>query len=151
MIEVNNPNKTKIESGIYNKGEIDLEHIIQSVKKDPKFSEAGSVHTFTGMVRCSSKTGKPVIGMKIDAYNDLANESIRKICNKLKQEKGIIDIKIIHLKGEFELSEDLVYVVVASAHRKEGFETISKAVDMYKKEIAVWKREDFKDGSSEWI
>ena len=89
--------------------------------------------------------------MKIDAYNDLANKSIKKICEKLEQEKGIINIKIIHLKGDFELSEDLVYVVVASAHRKEGFAVISKAVDMYKKEIAVWKREDFKDGSSEWI
>ncbi|MCK4286281.1 MAG: molybdenum cofactor biosynthesis protein MoaE, partial [Candidatus Lokiarchaeota archaeon] len=150
-IEVNNPNEIEIESGIYNKGEIDLERIIQSVKKDPKFSEAGSIHTFTEIVRCSSKTGKPVIGMKIDAYNDLANESIKKICDKLKQEKGIIDVKIIHLKGEFELSEDLVYLVVASTHRKEGFEIISKAVDMYKKDIAVWKREDFKDGSSEWV
>jgi len=40
---------------------------------------------------------------------------------------------------------------VASAHRKEGFKVISNAVDMYKKEIAVRKREDFKDGSSEWI
>jgi molybdopterin synthase catalytic subunit len=89
--------------------------------------------------------------MKIDAYDDLANESISKICSKLKQENGIIDIKIVHLKGDFELSEDLVYVVVASAHRKEGFEVISKAVDMYKKEIAVWKRENYVDGSSDWI
>ncbi|MCK4286944.1 MAG: molybdenum cofactor biosynthesis protein MoaE, partial [Candidatus Lokiarchaeota archaeon] len=137
MIEVNNPNEIEIESGIYNKGEIDLERIIQSVKKDPKFSEAGSIHTFTGIVRSSSKTGRPVVSMKIDAYDDLANENISKICAKLKQEKGIIDIKIIHLKGDFKLSEDLVYVVVASAHRKEGFEVISNAVDMYKKEIAV--------------
>lgn len=144
-------NEAKIESGIYNKGEIDLEHIIQSVKRDSNIEEAGSIHTFTGIVRCSSKTGKSVIGIKIDAYDELATESIKKISKKLKQEKGIIDIRIIHLKGEFELSEDLVYVVVASAHRKEGFEVISKAVDMYKKEIAVWKREDFKDGSSEWI
>lgn len=89
--------------------------------------------------------------MKIDAYDDLANKSIFKICEKLKQRKGIIDIKIIHLKGEFELSEDLVYVIVASAHRKEGFETIADAVEMYKKEIEVWKREDYEDGSNEWI
>ena len=148
---MNTQNETEIKSGIYNKGEIDLTRIIQSIKRDSNIEEAGSIHTFTGIVRCSSKTGKPVVRMKIDAYNDLANESIKKICSKLKQEKGIINIKIIHLKGEFDLSEDLVYVVVASAHRKEGFEVISNAVDMYKKEIAVWKREDFIDGSSEWI
>ena len=144
-------NEDFVKSGIYNKGEIELESIIKSVKANPKIKKAGSIHTFTGIVRDSSINGKPVARMKIDAYDELANKSIFEICERLKQEKGIIDVKIVHLKGEFELSEDLVYVVVASAHRKEGFEVISKAVDMYKKEIAVWKREDFNDGTSEWI
>ncbi|MFX0003514.1 MAG: molybdenum cofactor biosynthesis protein MoaE [Promethearchaeota archaeon] len=144
-------NKTNIKSGVYNKGEIDLEHIIKLIKTNPHISKAGSIHTFTGIVRDSSINGKSVIKMQIDAYDELANNSIGRICEKLKQRKGIIDIIIIHLKGQFDLSEDLVYVVVASAHRKEGFEVISEAIEMYKKEIAVWKREDFSDGTSEWI
>jgi molybdopterin synthase catalytic subunit len=145
------PNKDTVKSGIYNKGEIELENIIGSMKTNPKIKKAGSIHTFTGIVRDSSINGKPVIKMKIDAYDELANKSIMKICKTLKQEKGIIDIKIVHLKGEFDLSEDLVYVVVASGHRKEGFDAISKAVEMYKKEIAVWKKEEFNDGTSEWV
>lgn len=144
-------NEDFVKSGIYNKGEIELESIIKSVKANPKIKKAGSIHTFTGVVRDSSINSKPVTGMKIDAYDELANKSILEICERLKRIKGIIDVKIVHLKGEFELSEDLVYVVVASAHRKEGFDVISKAVDMYKKEIAVWKREDFNDGTSGWI
>ncbi len=148
---MNTHNASEIKSGIYNKGEVDLASIIQSIKKGSKIEEAGSIHTFTGIVRSSSQTGKSVVSMKIDAYNDLANKSINKICTNLKQEKGIIDIKIIHLKGDFKLSEDLVYVIVASAHRKEGFEVIEKAIEMYKKEITVWKKEDYSDGSSEWI
>jgi molybdopterin synthase catalytic subunit len=141
----------RIISGIYSKGEIDLGTIIKSIKENSNIQEAGSIHTFTGIVRSTSKKGKPVVKMKIDAFDELANQSIIKICERLKQKEGIIDIRIIHLKGEFELSEDLVYVVVASAHREEGFEAIKNAVDMYKKEITVWKREDFNDGSSEWI
>ena len=141
----------QVKSGIYNKGEVELESIIKSIKTNPNIKKAGSIHTFTGIVRDVSINGKPVISMRIDAYDELANKSIVKICEKLKQESGIIDIKLVHLKGDFKLSEDLVYVVVASAHRKEGFTVISKAVEMYKKEIAVWKREDFNDGSSEWI
>ncbi len=89
--------------------------------------------------------------MKIDAYDDLANKNIEKICEELKKEAGIIDVIIAHLKGDFEISDDLVYVVVASAHRKEGFEVIKMAVERYKKKIEVWKRENFKDGTSEWI
>ena len=144
-------NEDFVKSGIYDKGKIELENIIKSVKANPKIKKAGSIHAFTGIVRDSSINDKPVARMKIDAYDELANKSIFEICERLKQENGIIDVKIVHLKGEFELSEDLVYVVVASAHRKEGFDVISKAVDMYKKEIAVWKREDFNDGTSEWI
>ena len=140
-----------IESGIYAKGEVNLDSIVKSLKKTSNIKGAGSIHTFTGIVRNSSKNGKPVVGINIDAYDELANKSIIRICQELKQKEGIIDIKLIHLKGEFKLSEDLVYVVVASAHRKEGFEAIEKAVEMYKKEIAVWKKEDYSDGSSEWL
>ena len=148
---MNTSDKTRNISGIYKKGEITLEHIINSVKDNSNIKKAGSIHTFTGIVRESSLNGKLVDSMKIDAYDDLANESIIKICNRLKQEEGIIDVKIVHLKGDFDLTDDLVYVVVASAHRKEGFNVISKAVEMYKKEIAVWKRENYENGSSEWI
>ncbi|MFW9973323.1 MAG: molybdenum cofactor biosynthesis protein MoaE [Candidatus Odinarchaeota archaeon] len=144
-------NEDSIKSGIYKKGEIELEHLIKSLKKNPNIRKAGSIHTFTGIVRDSSNNGKVVNSMKIDAYDDLANASIVKICNILKKKEGIIDVKIIHLKGDFNVSEDLIYVVIASAHRKEGFEVISEAVEMYKKEIAVWKRENFRDGTSEWI
>ncbi len=148
---MNTNDKTRNTSGISKKGEITLEHIINSVKDNSNIKKAGSIHTFTGIVRESSLNGKLVDSMKIDAYDDLANESIIKICNRLKQEEGIIDVKIVHLKGDFDLTDDLVYVVVASAHRKEGFNVISKAVEMYKKEIAVWKRENYENGSSEWI
>ena len=143
--------KTRNISGIYKKGEMTLEHIINSVKNNSNIKKAGSIHTFTGIVRESSINGKRVDSMKIDAYDDLANDSIIRICDRLKQEEGIIDVKIVHLKGDFDLTDDLVYVVVASAHRKEGFNVISKAVEMYKKEIAVWKRENYENGSSEWI
>jgi len=146
-----NKNENQVKSGIYKNGEINLESIIHAIKENLNITKAGSIHTFTGIVRDSSIEGKTVISMKIDAYDDLANKSIEKICKKLKKEAGIIDVMIVHLKGDFDLSDDLVYVVVASAHRKEGFDTVSKAVEMYKKEIAVWKREDFIDGTSEWI
>ncbi|MFX1496673.1 MAG: molybdenum cofactor biosynthesis protein MoaE [Promethearchaeota archaeon] len=144
-------NDETVQSGIYNKGEIGLENIINSIKKNHKIKEAGSIHTFTGIVRNSSLEGKPVVSMKVDAYDELARKSINDICEKLKRVNGIIDVKIIHLKGEFDLSDDLVYVVVASAHRKEGFDVIKQAVEMYKKEVAVWKREDFANGTSKWI
>lgn len=140
-----------IKSGIYSKGEISLDDIIQFIKKEKSITKAGSIHTFSGIVRATSKDGRPVKGIKIDAYEALANKSIDQICEDIKKQYGIIDIILVHYQGDFELSEDLVHVVVLAAHREEGFKALRTAVERYKKEIAVWKREDFQDGTVEWI
>ena len=144
-------NDEKISSGIYKKGEICYSDIIKSLKKNPNFKKAGAILTFTGVVRSSSLNGKEVMKMQIDAYDELANKNLEKICTELMNIPGIIDIKIVHLKGEFTISEDLVHVVLASAHREEGFEVLRLAIERYKKELAVWKKEIYSDGSSEWI
>ena len=144
-------NQKQVKSGIYNKGEINFEDVITSVKNNQKIDTAGAILTFTGIVRKTSEDGKPVKGLKIDAYDELANKAIGAICSDIKIKPGIIDIRIIHLKGEFAIKDDLVYVIVASAHRQEGFEALRTAVERYKKEITVWKRENFIDGRSEWV
>jgi len=144
-------NKKQINSGIYNKGEITFEDIISSVKSSDNIEEAGAILTFTGIVRKTSEEGKPVKSMKIDAYDELSNQIIETICSDIKINFGITDIKIVHLKGHFDISDDLVYVVVASAHRQEGFEALRSAVERYKHELTVWKKEEFLDGESKWV
>ncbi|MGQ4875018.1 MAG: molybdenum cofactor biosynthesis protein MoaE [Promethearchaeia archaeon] len=140
-----------MKSGIYRKGEISLEQIIDELKKREDIDKVGAILTFTGIVRGTSKNGKRVRGLKIDAYPELANESIEKIRNDIKKREGIIEVIIIHFMGDFDISEDLVYVIIACSHREEGFKALKDAVERYKKEIAVWKREDFKDGGSKWV
>jgi molybdopterin synthase catalytic subunit len=140
-----------IKSGIYNKGEVKLGNLISLMKKEERIRKAGAFLIFNGIVRESSQGGKPIKSLTIDAYNELANKSIEKICNEMKNREGIIDLKIIHLKGKFQITDDLVYVVVASAHRNEGFKTLRDTVERYKKELEVWKQEEFLNGDSEWV
>lgn len=145
-----NKQDNKVESGIYQKGEINFPMIIEAIKTNKEINKAGSILSFNGIVRETSKDGQRVKGLTIDAYDELANKSINKICRDIKKMDGIVDIKIIHLKGEFKISEDLVFVVIASAHREEGFKALRIAVERYKSEIEVWKKENYIDGSSEW-
>jgi len=148
---VNNNNFTQIKSGIYEKDEISLSNILFSLKNHPKIKETGSILTFTGIVRNTSKDGKLIRKLEIDAYEELANRSINKICKEIKEIPGIVDIIIIHFKGVFDIKDELVHVIVSSSHREEGFRALRLAVENYKKEIAVWKKEVFLDGSSEWV
>ena len=148
---MNEKNKNQINSGIYKKGEVTFENIIKSIKADSEIEEAGSILTFSGIVRKTSEDGKLVNGLIIDAYEELANKTIEEICSDINKENGIINVKIIHLIGEFSVSEDLVYVVVASAHRKEGFQALMSVVERYKKEISVWKKEMYINSDPQWI
>ncbi len=148
---MNNNNFTQVKSGIYKKDEINLSDIIFSLKNHPKIKDAGSILTFTGIVRNTSKEGKLIRNLEIDAYEELANRSINKICKEIKEIPGIVDVIIIHFKGVFDIKDELVHVIVTSSHREEGFKALRLAVENYKKEIAVWKKEVFLDGSSEWV
>ena len=148
---MNDINFTQVKSGIYEKDKISLSNIIFSLKNHPKIKDAGSILTFTGIVRNTSKNGKLIRSLEIDAYEELANNSINKICKEIKEVPGIVDIVIVHFKGAFDIKDELVHVVVASSHREEGFKALRLAVEKYKKEIAVWKKEVFSDGSSEWV
>jgi molybdopterin synthase catalytic subunit len=141
----------QVKSGIYEKDEINLSNLIFSLKNHPKIKDVGSILTFTGIVRNTSKNGKLIRSLEIDAYEELANKSINKICKEIKEIPGIVDLIIVHFKGVFDITDELVHVVVASSHREEGFKALRLAVEKYKEEIAVWKKEVFPDGSSEWV
>jgi len=146
-----NTNKfTQVKSGIYEKDQISLSSILLSLRNNPKINDTGSILTFTGVVRNTSQDGRLIISLEIDAYEELANKSINKICKEIKEIPGIIDVIIIHFKGKFDINDELVHVLVASSHREEGFKALRLAVERYKKEIAVWKKEVFLDGNSEW-
>ena len=148
---MNNNNFTQVKSGIYQKDEINLSNIIFSLKNHPKIQDVGSILTFTGIVRNTSKDGKLIRELEIDAYEEFANKSINKICKEIKEIPGIVEIIIVHFKGTFDIKDELVHVTIASSHREEGFKALRLAVERYKKEIAVWKKEIFLDGSSEWV
>jgi molybdopterin synthase catalytic subunit len=59
----------------------------------------------------------------------------------LSQKPGIVDVQIHHLLGEFNIGEDLVYVSVAGSHRTDVFPVLREAVERYKKEAPIFKKE----------
>ena len=64
-----------------------------------------------------------------------------KISEDLTQKPGIVNVQIHHLLGEFNVGDDLVYVAVAGAHRTDVFPVLREAVERYKSEAPVFKKE----------
>jgi len=128
-------------SGVHKKGKFSLFETIKNLKRKQSFQKAGAIAFFIGVVRGETPTGEKVQKLELEAYEEKANEVLASICNDLKKKQGIIDVQIHHLLGEFNVGEDMVYVLVAGAHRKSVFPVLEEAVERYKKEAPIFKKE----------
>ena len=128
-------------SGIHKKGSFALIDLIKSVKGEQTFRKAGAIALFIGVVRGETPKGEKVQKLELEAYEEEANKVLSNICNDLERREGIVDVQIHHLVGEFRVSEDLVYVLVAGAHRENVFPVLKEAVERYKGEAPIFKKE----------
>jgi molybdopterin synthase catalytic subunit len=130
-------------AGVHEKGTFTAQDAIDNIKKDPNYSKAGAIGLFIGVVRgetLDSQKGQ-VQGLTIEAYEEKADEVLTKISKELTQKQGIVNVQIHHLLGEFNVGDDLVYVAVAGAHRTDVFPVLREAVERYKMEVPVFKKE----------
>jgi len=127
--------------GIHEKGKLSFLDLLKSVKDRPDFHKAGALAMFIGVVRGETLDGEPVKKLELEAYEEKANEVLGNICKELREREGVIDVQIHHFVGEFGVGEDLVYVVVAGAHRQNVFSVLEEAVERYKKEVTIFKKE----------
>jgi len=126
---------------VHKKGEISFLDIMENAKNRPSLKKAGAIALFIGLVRGETLKGEKVQKLELEAYEEKANEVLASICNDLEKKQGIVDVQIHHLLGEFNVSEDLVYVLVAGDHRKNVFPVLEEAVERYKKEAPIFKKE----------
>lgn len=127
--------------GIHKKGDFSLSDLLQTIKEKENSDKVGGIATFVGVVRGETLDGQKVTGLEIEAYENQANKILNEICEDLKKSEGVFDVQIHHFVGRFNIGEDLVYVVVAGTHRENIFKVLHQAVERYKSETPVFKKE----------
>ena len=127
--------------GIHEKGKLSLPDLLTTVRDNPNFRKAGALAIFIGVVRGETPGGETVKKLELEVYEEKANEVLGNICKELRKREGVVDVQIHHFVGEFGVGEDLVYVVVAGAHRQNVFPILEEAVERYKKEAPIFKKE----------
>ena len=128
-------------AGVHEKGTYTVNDMVDSIKSESDFSKAGAIGLFIGVVRGETLDGEKVQKLTMEAYEEKANEVLNEICDDLSSKPGIVDVQIHHLVGEFNIGDDLVYVGVASSHRTDLFPVLREAVERYKSEAPVFKKE----------
>lgn len=126
-----------------------LEALIKKARNSPAIRKAGAIGTFTGIVRelaGDEKTSR----LEFEKYEPEASKALDRIRKEIKQKEGILEVLIHHKTGIIEAGEDIVYIVIAAAHRTELFPALSEAIERIKAEAPIWKKE-FTEKEEFWV
>ena len=125
---------------------IDPATITEAVRRP----HCGAVVTFLGTVR-DLTDGRETIALDYEAYPVLAEKTMAEIEAEARQRWSIGEILILHRLGHLEVGEVSVAIAVSCAHRGDAFDACRYAIDQLKQRVPIWKRENWADGSTEWV
>jgi molybdopterin synthase catalytic subunit len=109
----------------------------------------GAVATFTGLVRDVNE-GDTVSEMTLEHYPGMTEKSIEDIISQARSRWSVIDALVVHRVGLLRPTDQIVLVVVASAHRGDAFAACEFIMDFLKTRAPFWKKEKTAEGSR-WV
>ena len=124
---------------------LDVAEVLDAVA-DPR---AGGVVSFTGMVR-DEDGGKGVDELEYEAHPG-AEDALRAVAERIAAEVPVLGLAAVHRTGLLQVGQLAVVVAASAAHRAEAFKGARRLIDDLKREVPVWKRQVFTDGTSEWV
>ena len=110
----------------------------------------GASILFLGVVR-DHADGRPVEGMRYDAYVEMAEGVLGDIAREAAERAGTDRLAVVHRVGELTIGEVSVAIAVSSPHRAESFDASRYVIEEIKKRLPVWKKEHYTDGAAEWV
>jgi molybdopterin synthase catalytic subunit len=108
----------------------------------------GGIVTFTGTVRDETR-GRRVVRLEYEAYGPMARRKLAEIGEAIALEHGA-EVAIVHRVGVLAPGEAAVVIACAAPHRTAAFRACEACIERLKRDVPIWKREVFEDGS-EWV
>ncbi|HEX5276506.1 MAG TPA: molybdenum cofactor biosynthesis protein MoaE [Fluviicoccus sp.] len=109
----------------------------------------GAIVSFTGLVRDMASHGS-VTAIELEHYPAMTLRSLQQIAAEAKSRWPLTGVRVIHRIGYLAAGEQIVLVVVSSAHRHAAFEAASFIMDFLKCRAPFWKKE-FINGEGHWV
>ncbi|NIL96511.1 MAG: molybdenum cofactor biosynthesis protein MoaE [Planctomycetales bacterium] len=126
--------------------EIQAEQLLQRVAAP----EAGAVLLFLGTTRGTTQ-GRETLSLDYESYREMAERKLAELEEEALQRWPLVHCAVVHRLGHLEVGETSVAVAVSSAHRREAFAAGQWLIDTIKEVVPIWKRENWADGTSQWV
>ena len=112
--------------------------------------DIGGIASFTGTVR-DRAGGRPILAMTLEHFPGMTEAELQRIEAEAHGRWPLIASRIIHRYGRLVPGDNIVLVIAASAHREAAFQATQFLMDYLKTDAPFWKKEEFADGSTDWV
>jgi molybdopterin synthase catalytic subunit len=103
------------------------------------------------MVRSPTRWISDVTGLHLEHYPAMTQLSLEKLVAEAHTRWPIQGCTLIHRVGDLTINDQIVLILVASAHRKAAFAACEFLIDELKTSAPFWKKERRTDGSLRWV
>ncbi len=109
-------------------------------------SDVGAVVTFVGVVRGEDE----LKAMRLEHYPAMTSREIEAHVREAETRWPLLGVRVVHRVGALKPGENIVFVGVASAHRRAAFEAAEFLMDYLKTSAPFWKFEERGEGG-DWV
>jgi molybdopterin synthase catalytic subunit len=111
---------------------------------------AGAVVLFLGTTR--EMTGdRQTVALDYEAYHEMAEHRLTELEVEARRRWPVLECMIVHRLGRVPVAEASVAIAVSSPHREDAFAAGKWLIDTLKHDVPIWKREQWSDGTTEWV
>ncbi len=96
-------------------------------------------------------SGRRTKSLDYECYPEMAERKLAELEAEARRSWPIVECAIVHRFGHLELGEASVAVAVSTPHRDDAFAACRWLIDTLKQEVPIWKRENWADGTQEWV
>jgi len=122
---------------------------VAAIERSVRHAACGAVVLFLGTVRDHHR-GRAVRTLAYSAYRPMAHVRLARIVADLERQAPGLHATIVHRLGAVPIGEPSVVIAVASPHREAAYQASRTALERLKREVPIWKRETYADGSATW-
>ncbi len=109
---------------------------------------SGAFYLFNGKVK-NKNNSKDVLYLEYEIDEDTGKKLVEKRIEEY--ENKIEKLFIFQAKGKLKTGEDTIIIAASSEGRKEAMECVGELLEFMKHDFPVWKKEYYKDSTSEWL
>jgi len=125
---------------------ISVDEVLTAVRSP----EAGAVVLFLGTVR-GWTAGRQTLSLEYEAHTTMAPKKLEGLREQAVSQWNLSACSIVHRVGVLAVGEIAVAIATSAPHRDAAFAACSWIIDQLKRDVPIWKKEIFADGTTEWI